>query len=617
MLIAKEDKGMDKELFELKKRVVSAISDRIYYGLINFAEKIYNADCDVVILMARKASNLYAALLTLLKEEYLGSVQEEHERRAGHAAEVISDRAIEVVLSDIKRNGKRTKYKRVLIADDIIIHGTTMASIREKLRAAYIQAGIPENEYRIDIMAYAENMDGIALSSADICNSDTILKCNMSSWKKISSRIIDVLHIMGRPYTSYVPHAEIKMESSLGERMKAFLQTGKAEEVIDRNMHRRNVKAYVITLERESGYAICETCRIYEYADLKKYMFVPMVTIHPVNEGMLKHYLEALAVYMTDEGKKKIEEIVSGLESEYPYRLAIYILSALCGWRFFETVLEQSAEECHYDAKEEIMNFSCPFLQTFADVNDSVTIAGTFKKIDDLYNRLRPQMACLEDEIIGDDVEQLETELNRIVEYAREQESAGMSVILDDIVAKIMETNSRLDEAKFIDWEAKNRDKIRKRMKGVSVVSVYRKLRHIGEGIEKNSKAIVHAIDTGKGSIVPFSVEYKNQKIFISMIRAGEQNYRYYVDNYLPIMYGFYMIEAWGMDKAAEKESKERLWNNYYQESRMPFFGERDREYLINDVLMNREFGDVILDEVLCESDPEIIKINKIINYKR
>lgn len=96
-------------------------------------KKMYNADYDVVILMARKDSNLYLALLPLLREEYLGSIEEGHKNKGDRAAEVISDRAIERVLPDIKINGNKTKYKRILVSDDIIIHGTTIARIREKL----------------------------------------------------------------------------------------------------------------------------------------------------------------------------------------------------------------------------------------------------------------------------------------------------------------------------------------------------------------------------------------------------------------------------------------------------------------------------------------------------
>lgn len=607
---------MDKELFELKKRVVSVISDKIYYGLINFAEKIYNADYDVVILMARKASNLYAALFPLVKEEYLGSIQEEHEKRGDHVAKVISDRAIEVVLSDIREHKEKTKYKRILVADDIIIHGTTMASIREKLRMAYAQAGIPEKEYRIDIMAYAENMDGIALNGADICNSETIIKCNMSSWKKISNRIIDVLHLMGRPYTSYVPNAEIKMDSPLGESVRSFIEAGKMQEIKDCNMHRRNVKAYVATLESESKYAICETYRIYEYQDLKKYIFVPMVTINPINEIMLRHYVEALFGYMSSEGKQRIGNVVTNLEGEYAYRVVIYILSALGGWKFFTTILERKAEECIYDPREEIMNFSCPFLREFADLEDEITIDGTLERISDIYNGLQAEMICLEDFVIGEDVGQLEAEVNGIIDYARESERVDEAELSDVIIAKILETNNRLDEAKFIDWERKNQEKIRKRMKGLPVASLYKKLGQINEGIEKNAKAIVHVTDTGKGSIVPFAVEHLNQKIYFSMLRAGEQNYKYYVDNYLPIMYGFCMIESMHLGAAAEKENKEKLWDIYYEDSRLPLFGKKDREYLISNVMMDREFGDVIIEEVLREDDSEIDRMGKIINFQ-
>lgn len=605
---------MNKELFELKKRVISAISDKTYYGLINFAEKIYNADHDVVILMARKASNLYQALLPLLREEYLGSIEEEHKSRGNHTAEVISDRAIERVLSDIKENGKKTKYKRILVADDIIIHGTTIARIREKLQKAYAEAGIPEDEYQIDIMAYAENIDGIALSAKDICNANTIVKCSRSSWKKISNRIINILHIMGRTYTSYVPNAEIRMDSLQGKSIASYIREGKVKEIRDLNMQRRNVRVYVGIQESEDEYAICETYRIFEYKHLNKYVFVPMVIINPINEEMLKRYIEILSEYVTEESRPGIEKMAWDFETEYPYRLAIYILSSLAGWKFFEAAFGQKADDCNYEVREEIMNFSCPFLCKFSGAGDAAKISETFREINIAYNRLKAEMVYLEDQAMGEDVQQLKSEVDEIVKYVQREGKEKESEFSDDIIAKIMETNSRLDEEKFGVWKGEKRKEIRKRMKGISVANMYGQLKWRSDSVERNSKALIHAIDTGKGSIVPFIVKCSNQKIFISMLRSGEQNYRYYVDNYLPIMYGFYLLETMDLDQKRQREQKEYLWSQYYGGNKMPLFGEMDKEYLMNNISMNGEFEDVILDEVLCEKNEKILEIDKIIN---
>lgn len=613
-MTAKEKLGMNKELFELKKRVISVISDKTYYGLINFAEKIYNADHDVVILMARKASNLYLALLPLLREEYLGSIEEEHKSRGDKTAEVISDRAIEQVLSDIKENGKKTKYRRILVADDLIIHGTTIARIREKLQKAYAEAGIAEDEYQIDIMAYAENIDGIALSAKDIWNADTIVKCTMSSWKKISNRIIDILHIMGRPYTSYVPNAEIRMDSPQGESIASYIREGEIKEIRDHNMQRRNVRVYVGTRESKDAYAICETYRIYEYKYLNKYVFVPMVIINPINEEMLRRYIESLSEYLTEESRLGIEKMVWDFETEYPYRLAIYILSSLAGWKFFEAAFGQKADDCNYEVREEIMNFSCPFLRKFSDIGDVTRISETFQKINAAYNSLKAEMVSVEDQIMGEDVQRLKSEVEAIVKYVQRKGKEVESEFLDDVIAKIMETNNRLDEAKFGVWKGERRKEIRKRMKGISVENMYSQLKWSSDSVERNSKALIHAIDTGKGSIVPFAVNCSNQKIFISMLRAGEQNYRYYVDNYLPIMYGFYLLETMGLDQRRQREQKEYLWDQYYKGNKMPLFAEMDKEYLMNRISMNREFEDVILDEVLCEKNKNILEIDKIIN---
>lgn len=170
-------------------------------------------------------------------------------------------------------------------------------------------------------MAYAENIDGIALNAKDIWNADTIVKCSKSSWKKISNRIIDILHIMGRPYTFYVPNAEISMDSPQGKSIASYIREGKVKEIWDHNMQRKNVRVYVETWESKDEYAICETHRIYEHEYLKKYVFVPMVVINPINEEMLRQYIEILFKYLTEEGRAGIENMAWDFEAEYSYRL--------------------------------------------------------------------------------------------------------------------------------------------------------------------------------------------------------------------------------------------------------------------------------------------------------
>ncbi|MDE6212806.1 MAG: hypothetical protein K2M70_04940, partial [Lachnospiraceae bacterium] len=67
---------MNRKTIIKKKRILSRISHSQYRELLTFVEEFYLADYSLKILVARKGSNLFSALIDLVREEDGGRVQQ-------------------------------------------------------------------------------------------------------------------------------------------------------------------------------------------------------------------------------------------------------------------------------------------------------------------------------------------------------------------------------------------------------------------------------------------------------------------------------------------------------------------------------------------------------------
>lgn len=114
---------MNKQTIKKKKRILSRITLAEYRELLTFVEEFYLAEYSLKILIARKGSNLFSALIDLVREEDGGRVRQLYEKKFAGKEEpvIISDRALDYYAEDIK-NGL---FQSILIGDDTIRHGRT------------------------------------------------------------------------------------------------------------------------------------------------------------------------------------------------------------------------------------------------------------------------------------------------------------------------------------------------------------------------------------------------------------------------------------------------------------------------------------------------------------
>ncbi len=603
---------MEERLQKLKKRMLDRVSDRTYYGLIDYVGEIYSGDYDLVVIMARKFSNLYLALLPLVRKEYLGHFEDLRKRREEQrtAALVISDRALDVILADIREKKGGTRFKRVRIADDIIIHGTSMRNMKSRLETAFKEAGV--TDFVVDITAYGVNLSGLDLRENEIKWEFAGEKFTSGSWRYLSGEIVDILYIMGQPYTSYVPNATILMDSPTGIKIGEYIKDSSLHEITDTSMKRNNCRAYVWAKKSENEFELCVTCRIYEFEELRKYILVPMVSINPIDELMIEKYISALEVYVRESQSNYMKQILTECSGEYKYRCIIYILSALEGWHFIEADIQAERSACRYDETEEKYNFLNAFLCSSED-SAKIPARRTLEEIDSLYIQNNWFAAETDFGKLDEDVADLEKELTKLTHQTTDM----LQENLTNLIGKYLHINSELDEEKLRNMEKDTISTVRRRTTGLPLVSVIKRIEKMGNSIENIFYSVFCAIDFGKGSIIPKIFLNGSQKIYAAVLHPGEQNYRYFVDNYFPVMYGMYHLESELEDKAVI-QAKETLWNEYKKIADNKMFWDSDRNYLVN-ISMRDEFEEILVNEAFMYKNPnelnEVIKeAQKLIN---
>jgi len=100
-----DESCMRRETLRKKNQLLGRIPSQEYQSLLNYIEEIYLVDYQVKILMARKFSNLFMALLPLVQEEDGGRAQRKYKQKFSDSENepmVISNRAMAMVREQIK-----------------------------------------------------------------------------------------------------------------------------------------------------------------------------------------------------------------------------------------------------------------------------------------------------------------------------------------------------------------------------------------------------------------------------------------------------------------------------------------------------------------------------------
>lgn len=585
-----------QKLLKKKQRILKRIPIARYKDIIKYVKKVYLSDYELKVLMARKFSNLFLSLLPLAKCENGNFLMHQFKKKFANKKEpvIISDRALVLFKEQIMSG----KYKKILLVDDIIIHGRTMDKIYRQIESWFKEGGI--EDYEIDIYAHVESENGLIKNTEFTLYKDVEHTYDTGMWRAISNEIINIFYLSGTAYTSYVPNLKIDKNSDVGRSLKDKLANSeycfKRLKCID--MEENSVKAYVYVDTQPPEFALNCNVRIYEYERMDEYVIVPMVMLQPIERAALLKCLKQVESLMESDFVNLLKDHT---DDDIIYRAFVYVISAVWGWKFIDTVLGIKPDVLDYEKQEEEINFSRDVLQrnlnckNTMEFMDSIwcNVSEVFEEISDI------------DELVKD--EEDFKELIELFKDTQEQFNVnGQGQYIKMLLGKFLYLNGLLDEKR-----CKNQIEEEKSRRLIGV-PIY-KLAKIMNGLtEEVVCGILSAIDFGKGSIVSRKLQKNNKIYFLSVIHAGEQNYKYYENEYFPFLYGLYHLEVTA-ERTQQTEKLEQWKKDFmmdygeYWKASTAFCLQDDLQRL-EEMKVKRDYGEAILEEK-CErfSDMKII----------
>ena len=95
-------------------------------------------------------------------------------------------------------------------------------------------------------------------------------------------------------------------------------------------------------------------------------------------------------------------------------------------------------------------------------------------------------------------------------------------------------------------------------------------------------RALLYAIDFGKGSILSSIMRIGEKNYYVSMLHEGEQNYKYLENTYFSFLYGLYRIEYISGKQRNEGRIKDR--KKKFVDAMLQYWKENELFYLNDDI---------------------------------
>lgn len=518
---------MERNVIAKKSRILSRISLKQYRELLAFVEEFYLADYSLKILVARKGSNLFCALIDLVREEDGGRVRRLYEKKFPEGKEpvIISDRALDYYAQDI-RDGK---YPTILIADDTIRHGRTIFRLCDKVGKMLF--GHIDNS-KVDVRAFAASKEDMVERTR--IKEDSIRNyVDLGEYRVISDMVIDILYLAGQPYTSYIPNIVLKKESPLFQPVKANLENLPVCSLDGEEQKRLKFRSNIWIAPLTPKFAMFQSMRFYLNDDLEQYTIVPMVSLMPISEESLSRYGEILKdLILSDYYDKVFFDC-----PELSYRTIVYIVSSL----FLRLYLRQELgyREMLHDLEienplEEKMNFGGQILnQQKLNQMDIQEIEDILRKMEEGYRSVSlSEVQQLDEDIIG-----LNTEVNKLVHKMHPKQTAS-GTFVQEFFSICGDWNEKR-------WKegTEQKDTAQKCLCEYPYICLLNQL-----GIEESERAeinsqVLRAIDYGRGSIVDREKKKDGKMYYLPFLNAGERNYKFKENKYFPFLYGLFEIE--------------------------------------------------------------------------
>lgn len=209
---------------------------------------------DYIIFVTRKSFDLLKVFL--------------REHSVITSAKIFSSKAIDIIGNDFND-------KKVLIVDDILIHGKALYSLKSKIEEHY-------HPSKIDLSVFIQKYD-----QYDAANTVFSLNCNNkylsyeSEWKRVTEYLVEIFHDENIPYTSYVADMDIKDVEK--EDFLKIVNDFKAQKVEHKDFPFSFYISFNNADERIKNIVQFSVLRIYYNENLKKLTLSPYVQLDDLN----------------------------------------------------------------------------------------------------------------------------------------------------------------------------------------------------------------------------------------------------------------------------------------------------------------------------------------------
>ena len=529
---------MKRGLAVKRERILKRISLEEYRGLLGFVERVYLSEYALKVLLARKCSNLFFALIELVREEDGGRVRHLYEQKFPVESRpvIISDRA----LCFFRQSIKEGIYPSILIVDDVMIHGKTVAQLYGQIKPL-----VEGQDCKIDIWAYAANNNEVLPDVARSAKVDR--QCATSEWRVITDKIVDIFYLTGRPYTSYVPNIVLDVSADLGKAVEAFVKNPEVKRINNTFQREEDIFSYAWIDPERWNFSVFRSIRIYKNEDLEKCVIVPMVSLMPVWENVFLRYGDILREFICRDYYEKVFPDCR----ELSYRMIIYVISALWGRLFFERFAGCSAVGTDLESPlEEKVNFGREILNrerlrklSAAQIEEiAVRLENAYEEVDlDKLRSLSPDFQILEEE----------------TDHIPEQEKGEERPLQ---ILNFLYINAKKEEER---WKAgENREGMCGRLGGYPLCCIPDRFSDLDRG--DILMQVLQAIDLGHGSILATAYETEAGFCYVSLLHSGERNYKYVEMRYFPFLYGLFEIEKEMRRRQEEEDEKKRSFLERY-----------------------------------------------------
>lgn len=566
---------------DIREVLQKRLSVRRVRDICDFVENLYLMDYDLMILMARKFFNLFCVFHELNCEKYermkIPYIQENKR--------IVTDRALPLLKSKIGED-----YKKVVIADDIIIYGRSIGRVYDE-----IEQICPDIE--IYLTCYMMNHVDVQLQDPESILRNKVqyrYLAESDEWKMLSDEIVQIFYLSGRPYISYLPYYTLKGDWS---KKTGGFDDDQVFHIGCDDMKHYGIKSFMYTgpeLAIFRRLPFVKTCclRFYYYKPIDKTVVIPYCSVDVLEDT----YLEKLSDYIrkqyfTKEYRKLLKENSNGNAMrimELEYTLSVWMAV------YFFAIRQE--EDYKWKRDIEFYNFVTEILPEkrfqVAEITNAVYELMKFN-----YEKVIPETQDY-DKVLEEKFEALKKEY---LKKANLWKGKKCNEVYESYIQRFLENylklNGDIDDEEAKKGSQNNDFEIKGRHYGLPISYI---LNSITEDYEKWGEktpekcekkcyaAILCAADSGKGTIV--TRHLKDKGISESLIYAGEQNYKFYENTNFPFLYGLYIIEQEGKRGIKRKKREFRIRFLQYLKANGIFYRWEETQQIMR-MEISRKYG--------------------------